>query len=276
MNIETAVSDDETEISTELETLSLEDSEVDNSEGVLSRSEIPEINVAPAPPPENSTGFDAKGAEYYFNFKGKKGLDFLDSGYWHRSYAAMVSHSTFQDTLRLARVLDVGCACGAILKGFKDSGIYSAVRGIDPNEYMVQLGRKELGFDENELLAYSGGAFPFHDSCFTLVHVSQVLEHITEEELDILLAETYRVLMPRADGCLSPWTRSATMRQRRNTLATRLTSTSKARNTGAENSALWDFLLISKDSPDMRNRLSGRRMARISRFSMRMTGQCGF
>ena len=63
-----------------------------------------------------ATSYDEK----YYQEHLAAGLDYLGHGFWHDSYAAMVSEATLQATYPDPFVVDGGCACGSILKGFKD------------------------------------------------------------------------------------------------------------------------------------------------------------
>src|SRR5271170_4281350 len=69
--------------------------------------------------------------EEYYRQHAKAGLNYLGHGYWHKSYAMMISEATLQSTYSSPFIVDAGCACGSILKGFKDLSIYSRVLGID-------------------------------------------------------------------------------------------------------------------------------------------------
>jgi len=96
----------------------------------------------------------------YYKEHADAGLDYLIHGSWHQSYAAMVTESTFQTSYANPFVLDAGCVCGSILKGFKDLQAFSQVFGIDLSAYMVALGRKEFGFTHEELVAGSIAKIP--------------------------------------------------------------------------------------------------------------------
>lgn len=83
--------------------------------------------------------------DYYEEHK-DAGLDYLVYGEWHRSYAEAITRVTFQETYKAPAVLDVGCACGALLKGFAEIGVYTRVLGIDLSDHMIKLGRRHFGF----------------------------------------------------------------------------------------------------------------------------------
>jgi ubiquinone/menaquinone biosynthesis C-methylase UbiE len=101
-------------------------------------------------------------------------------------------------------VVDAGCACGSILQGFKSTGIFNRVLGIDLSDYMVELGRHHFGFNQDEILSGSIENIPVSDNTVSLLHSAQVLEHVPDEKIDRILSEFSRILRPggRAFLCL--------------------------------------------------------------------------
>jgi ubiquinone/menaquinone biosynthesis C-methylase UbiE len=142
--------------------------------------------------------------EQYYREHADAGLDYLSHGYWHASYAAMVTESTLQSTYANSFIVDAGCACGSTLKGFKDLLVYSRVLGVDLSEHMIKIGRKHFGYSDTELVAGSIANIPAEAQSASLVHSAQVLEHIPDELVDSILDEFSRVLRPggRAFLCL--------------------------------------------------------------------------
>jgi len=142
--------------------------------------------------------------EQYYREHADAGLDYLGHGFWHDSYAAMVSEATLQLTYSNAFVVDAGCACGSILKGFKDLPIYKRVLGVDLSEHMIKLGRQHFGYTNTELVSGSIANVPVESRSVSLLHSAQVLEHIPTELMDSILDEFARVLRPggRAFLCL--------------------------------------------------------------------------
>jgi SAM-dependent methyltransferase len=90
---------------------------------------------------------------------------------------------------RMPRVLDVGCATGALLAALRDSG-------WQPQG--VELSREQASYGEerHSLPIHAGtlesAAFP--DACFDLVHASHLIEHLNEPAA--FLGEVGRVLAP--------------------------------------------------------------------------------
>ncbi len=152
--------------------------------------------------------------KYYEEHK-REGLDYLGHGYWQESYARMVSEATLQNTYSHPSFFDGGCACGSILQGFKKTGIYRQVLGMDLSEHMVTLGRQHFGFSKDEILAGSIDHVPLNDNAVTLVHSAQVLEHIPDEKVDAVLKEFARIMAPggRAFLCLDAMRHGETKEQ---------------------------------------------------------------
>jgi ubiquinone/menaquinone biosynthesis C-methylase UbiE len=141
--------------------------------------------------------------DYYTEHK-DAGLDYLGHGYWQESYAAMVSEATLQDTYDEPTFFDGGAACGSILTGFKKTGLFKSVTGVDLSEHMVKLGREHFGLSDREIIAGSIADIPLESGSITLAHSAQVLEHIPDDLTDAILDEFARILRPggRAFLCL--------------------------------------------------------------------------
>jgi len=142
--------------------------------------------------------------EQYYKEHADAGLNYLKYDYWQKSYAAMVTEATLQSSYPDPFVVDAGCACGSILKGFKDLSIYKRVLGVDLSNHMVELGRKHFRFIEGDLMAGSIANIPAESQSVSLLHSAQVLEQIPDALVDPILDEFARVLRPggRAFLCL--------------------------------------------------------------------------
>jgi len=130
--------------------------------------------------------------EDYYDEHKDAGLDYLGHGYWQEEYAKMVTQAC--QTPAQGFVLDAGCACGSILKGFQK--LDYRVFGADLNAHMIELGQKHFGFYANELVCGSISELPVLTESVDLVHTAQVLEHIPQEHMDDILQEFARVLRP--------------------------------------------------------------------------------
>ena len=141
--------------------------------------------------------------DYYEEHK-NAGLDYLGHGYWQQSYAAMIADVTLQGTYENPVFFDGGCACGSILTGFKKTGVFKRVVGLDLSDHMVNLGRKHFGLSDSEIIAGSLTSIPLEANSISLIHSAQVLEHIPDDLTDCILDEFARILQPggRAFLCL--------------------------------------------------------------------------
>jgi len=127
--------------------------------------------------------------DYYDEHK-DAGLDYLGHGYWQEEYAKMVVEAC--NTPRDGFVVDAGCACGSILKGFHKLNM--RVLGVDLNDAMIGLGRTHFEYYANELVCGSIADTPALTESVDLVHTAQVLEHIPEEQMDAILQEFSRII----------------------------------------------------------------------------------
>jgi ubiquinone/menaquinone biosynthesis C-methylase UbiE len=140
----------------------------------------------------------------YYDEHAAAGLDYLGHGFWQESYGLMVTEATQQANYANPVMLDAGCACGSILNGFRKTGAFTRVVGVDLSDHMVRLGREHFSFSENELRQGSIADLPIESSSLSLVHSAQVLEHIPDDLTDPILTEFFRILQPggRAFLCL--------------------------------------------------------------------------
>lgn len=132
---------------------------------------------------------------YYEEHK-QAGLDYLGHGQWQQEYGQWLADAL---ELRGKRILDVGCACGSILRGLAHAGMI--VRGVDINEHMIALGREKWP-DMAPLLSVCDGAnlHLFVDQTFDAIHTAQVAEHWRPELVPVILRELARVT--RAGGLM--------------------------------------------------------------------------
>ncbi len=135
-----------------------------------------------------ATGY---GKRYYEEHKAA-GLDYLAFGQWQQSYAGWLVESL---DLTGKSILDVGCACGAITRGLKDAG--TTVLGVDVNEYMIQLGRRQWPDMADRLHVCDAVNLHLLDAgTFDWVHTTQVAEHWKPELVPLILRELARVTKP--------------------------------------------------------------------------------
>lgn len=142
------------------------------------------------------------GKKFYERAISQEGVDYAFYGDWQKDYAKMVVDIT--DILKAATddrkslLIDVGCACGVTLKGFKETKVFGECIGYDISQFLIDKGKEVLEFSDEELirLDITEEFFPLADDSVTLLHCSHVLEHIPEDKLDFVLEEFNRVLAP--------------------------------------------------------------------------------
>ncbi|MBD3405700.1 MAG: methyltransferase domain-containing protein [Candidatus Lokiarchaeota archaeon] len=90
------------------------------------------------------------------------------------------------------KMLDVGFGNAAIIWYFHSKGISST--GIEVSERFVSDAKSR--FPELNVLHYDGLTFPFEDDSFDTVILNDVLEHISYQDIESVLSEIKRVLVP--------------------------------------------------------------------------------
>lgn len=144
----------------------------------------------PAPQSNALPGLKATsfGEEYYTEHV-LAGLDYCGHGDWQRDYGAWVA-DVFD--WRGKRVLDVGCACGSILRGLGHAGI--VVQGFDLSEFMVTRGRRK--WPDQAGLMHVCDAVNLHlwgPGEWQGLHSNQVAEHWRPDLVPFILKELARV-----------------------------------------------------------------------------------
>ncbi|MFX0126217.1 MAG: class I SAM-dependent methyltransferase [Candidatus Hodarchaeota archaeon] len=90
------------------------------------------------------------------------------------------------------KLLDIGFGNAAIAEFFIRKGV--EVSGIEVNENQVKMARERI--PNGQFLLYNGTKIPFDDSSFDSIILNDILEHISYEDIEILLPEIKRVLKP--------------------------------------------------------------------------------
>jgi SAM-dependent methyltransferase len=136
-------------------------------------------------------GADGYGRRYYEEHRAA-GLDYLAFGEWQKQYGRWFVQSL---GLKGKRLLDVGCACGAVLRGLGEAG--AVVQGVDVNEHAIALGRAKWP-DMARLLSVCDAVnlHPFADGNCDAIHAAQVAEHWKAELVPHILAELHRISVP--------------------------------------------------------------------------------
>jgi ADP-heptose:LPS heptosyltransferase/SAM-dependent methyltransferase len=129
--------------------------------------------------------------DYYLEHK-HAGLDYLGFGDWQRQYGRWLVAAL---DLKAKRLLDVGCACGSILRGFGEAG--AVAQGVDLCEAMVRRGRET--WPDMAGLLHVCDAVNLHlyrDASWHALHSAQVAEHWKPELVPFILRELARVTVP--------------------------------------------------------------------------------
>lgn len=128
----------------------------------------------------------------YYEEHAEAGLDYLGYGDWQQQYGRWLI-DVFG--LKGKTVLDVGCACGAIVRGLSEAG--AVVQGIDVNEHAVNLGRERWP-DMRAMLRVCDAAnlHLYSDGEWDAIHSAQVAEHWPPHLVPIILRELARVTKP--------------------------------------------------------------------------------
>jgi SAM-dependent methyltransferase len=130
--------------------------------------------------------------EDYYREHLLSGLDYLGHGEWQRQYGRWLGRALGWTG---RRVLDVGCACGSILRGLGEAGM--VVQGIDVSHYMIGLGAKKWP-DMAPLMhvADAENLSIFPNAAWDGLHSAQVAEHWRSDHVPAILAELARVTKP--------------------------------------------------------------------------------
>lgn len=101
------------------------------------------------------------------------------------------------------RLLDLGCGRGELVRHSAEAG--AVVWGVDWSEEAIQISRETLSASSYNgiiqragLCRAKGNSLPFSPGSFHRILLSDILEHLSKEELKTTLWEVHRVL--RADG----------------------------------------------------------------------------
>jgi ADP-heptose:LPS heptosyltransferase/SAM-dependent methyltransferase len=136
----------------------------------------------------NELSSRAYDAVYYEEHK-LAGLDYLGYGEWQEQYGDWLTSAL---AWKERRVLDIGCACGSILRGLGHAG--AIVQGVEINEHMVRLGREK--WPDMAGLLHVCDAVNLHlfaDGAWEGLHSAQVAEHWKPQLVQHILEELRRV-----------------------------------------------------------------------------------
>ena len=92
------------------------------------------------------------------------------------------------------RLLDAGCGTGGFLRWALDRGSLATAAGVDVGSAAIELARTRL--PDVDLRTAPLCALPFGNTSFDLVVTNDVLQHVSDHEVDRSLRELRRVLAP--------------------------------------------------------------------------------
>lgn|SRR5215813_1150108 len=134
----------------------------------------------------------------------------LVAGSCGRMYLPLINKLTRYPVPRLPmeagngeRFLDIGCAWGRWSLAAAKSG-YCAV-GIDPSIYNVFAARRvavQLGYTDNIYLVADGRFLPFGEACFDTAFSYSCLQHMSEDDMRLVLYEIRRTLKPNRSSLI--------------------------------------------------------------------------
>lgn len=92
--------------------------------------------------------------------------------------------------LKPKKVLDVGCGLGNLVEKLRAEGIETI--GVDGSEVL----EKDWWEGRKYFITAMANKLPFEDKTFDVVVSTDFFEHVSEEEIDDILAEMKRVVKP--------------------------------------------------------------------------------
>jgi SAM-dependent methyltransferase len=137
-------------------------------------------------------------AEYDETFVRTMASQYLERTPWTELRLAAVQDLV--DPQEAERVLDLGCAAGAITHFL--SGFGCRVVGVDSEPLAIETARSL--FPELEFVQADVAKLPFADASFDKAVAADLVEHLDDETFAGMLAEVHRVLVP--GGTLSIYT----------------------------------------------------------------------
>lgn len=93
------------------------------------------------------------------------------------------------------KILEVGCGNGYYLNLLNKSELNLTLVGIDNDSRALKDAKKFVKEDRVKLILTDASQLPFKDNIFDAVIISEVIEHVTDEQK--VLSEIYRVLKPK-------------------------------------------------------------------------------
>ena len=135
----------------------------------------------------------------------------LQAFYEHRAVARLVACGDFEHA---GSVFELGYGTGALAKRLltRHLPVDARYTGVDVSPRMHELARRRLqGISRSELLVSDGSLrFPFGDAVFDRFVAAYVLDLLSPDHIDLVLAEAHRLLAGGGLLCLANLTEGAT------------------------------------------------------------------
>lgn len=148
-------------------------------------------------------GSDQVDMAYAQNEAKRFNYESIDTGYYDRVFQRAKGvqskwhHTKFAYIRRFIssgqRHLDIGCGPGTFI-GTLDEAIRSV--GVDIASQQISYARAQYGSASHRFEVMARGCLPFGEAAFDVVTCIELLEHLSENEGEELLAEARRVLKP--------------------------------------------------------------------------------
>ncbi|MBL8968077.1 MAG: class I SAM-dependent methyltransferase [Spirochaetaceae bacterium] len=170
--------------------------------GLIQQNPQPEAEAVLARYDESYLAYEA---ERQFEYRDLELLALADLDFWKRAERPAPRKAGTDTPPAAPRVLDVGCATGALLTSFRDRGW--ACLGVEACAPAAAYGRARFGLD---LRASTLEAAALEAASFDAIHASHLIEHLNEP--GAFLDEARRLLVPggllvlttpNADGLLA-------------------------------------------------------------------------
>jgi len=134
---------------------------------------------------------DADGEAFYRYYRDDRGFDAAVKGGWQANYAQMLDRAI--GGLDGHKILDVGTAMGALASALRDRGadIYACelLPWFIEHSPFDNLRGRLFAADACDLSLLNSGQF-------TLIHASQVYEHVPPDRIELAFSEAFRLLAP--------------------------------------------------------------------------------
>jgi 2-polyprenyl-3-methyl-5-hydroxy-6-metoxy-1,4-benzoquinol methylase len=115
--------------------------------------------------------------------------------YFSRKVAPEIVAVIERHVRRVGTVLDIGCGSGDLLAVLQERG--HGILGVDSSAVSVGAARDRVGDTTgSRILQGTLADLPIGDGSVDTALLVEVVEHVRDDDLDVMLAEAYRVIRP--------------------------------------------------------------------------------